>query len=102
MTVFNYFPAKEDLVMHHISDHGSRFAGIVRNRAHGLSPLGALREDFLAALTAHDPFAGLSDDRNFLAFYKMLGDTEPATADQRTEAGPGSRPYRRVLRDPDR
>ncbi|SDW70702.1 DNA-binding transcriptional regulator, AcrR family [Amycolatopsis xylanica] len=74
VTVFNYFPAKEDLVMHHIEDHTDEAAVIVRGRAEGVSPLDALRGHFLARLESRDPTTGLSDDESFLAFHRMLMD----------------------------
>lgn len=72
MTVFNYFPAKEDLVMHHIADHADEYARVITERPAKQAPLDALREHFLAALAAHDPSTGLSDSEDFLAFSKMV------------------------------
>ncbi|GAA1952470.1 TetR family transcriptional regulator [Amycolatopsis minnesotensis] len=75
MTVFNYFPAKEDLVMHHIADHAGEYARVIAERQAKQAPLDALREHYLAGLAAHDPSTGLSDSENFLAFIKMVFDT---------------------------
>jgi AcrR family transcriptional regulator len=61
MTVLNYFPTKEDLVMSHMEDHVEEPARVVRGRAPGESVLAALRRQFLAALAERDPATGLSD-----------------------------------------
>lgn len=58
MTVFNYFPTNEDLVLHRFEDH---FDDVV-----------AVRRDFLAGLRRHDPSTGLYDGDGFLAFQEMV------------------------------
>ncbi|WP_018681402.1 TetR/AcrR family transcriptional regulator [Actinokineospora enzanensis] len=74
MTVFNYFPTKEDLVMHQIDDADAA-ARTVRGRTSGESPVAALRRGFLADLAARDPGSGLSADEHFLAFRRMVVST---------------------------
>ncbi|WP_264929402.1 TetR/AcrR family transcriptional regulator, partial [Streptomyces sp. A012304] len=62
-TLFRYFPAKEDLVLHRIADHEREAAAVVTGaRAEGVAPLPALRRHFLDALAAADPVTGLNDD----------------------------------------
>jgi AcrR family transcriptional regulator len=72
MTVFNYFPAKEDLVLYQSRDHFEETAQIVRARPPGQTPVDALRVHFLAALAEHDPSTGLCDDDDYLAFQRMV------------------------------
>src|SRR5690349_17632351 len=57
-TLFRYFPAKEDLVLHRIVDHEDEAARVVAGQAH---PIGALRRHFLGGLEKGDPVTGLSD-----------------------------------------
>ncbi|SEG76162.1 transcriptional regulator, TetR family [Actinacidiphila yanglinensis] len=71
-TVFNYFPAKEDLVLSQIGDHEDEAARVVREREPGESPVAALRRHFLALLRAFDPIAGLTDIEEVLAFRRMV------------------------------
>lgn len=59
-TVFNYFPAKEDLVLAGAKAHMGEPANIVRGRPVGQTPHGAMREYFLRMLKHHEPMAGLS------------------------------------------
>ncbi|MFI6445105.1 TetR/AcrR family transcriptional regulator [Kitasatospora sp. NPDC050543] len=75
MTVFNYFPAKEDLVMRPMEDHVDETARVVRERPAGCSPLAAVRAHFLAALAAHDPATGLCDQEPVLGVLKLIRDT---------------------------
>ncbi|MCO6006871.1 TetR/AcrR family transcriptional regulator [Actinoallomurus purpureus] len=72
MTVFNYFPTKEDLVLHRFEDHFDDVVAIVLNRKPGESALGALRRHFLAGLDRHDVTSGLNDDEQVLAFQRMV------------------------------
>ncbi|MER6950800.1 TetR family transcriptional regulator [Nonomuraea sp. NPDC000554] len=72
MTVYNYFPAKEDLVMHRLEDHYEEAAAVVRRRRDGERPLEALRRHFLLALDAGDVLTGLNDDPGYLAFQRMV------------------------------
>ncbi|QDQ12302.1 TetR/AcrR family transcriptional regulator [Streptomyces spectabilis] len=70
-TLFRYFPAKEDLVLHRFADHEDEAARVVTGRG-GRSPLTALRDHFRAGLDRHDPVTGLSDDPHVLAFHGLL------------------------------
>lgn len=71
-TVFNYFPAKEDLVLHPIQDHKGEPARVVQTRQPGESPVAALCRHFLAGLETRDPITGLADFDEFLAFQSMV------------------------------
>ncbi|MFJ9541566.1 TetR/AcrR family transcriptional regulator [Streptomyces sp. NPDC101225] len=68
-TLFRYFPAKEDLVLHRIADHEDEAARIVAGQAH---PVDALRRHFLEGLDEGDPVTGLSDHPQVLAFHRLL------------------------------
>ncbi|MFD5468256.1 TetR family transcriptional regulator [Kitasatospora sp. NPDC127059] len=85
MTVFNYFPTKEDLVMGPMEQHLDEPARVVRERAPGTSAVAALREHFLAALERRDPATGLNDDRVVLDVIRLVHDT-PALALRATAA----------------
>lgn len=71
-TVFNYFPTKEDLVLHRFRDHVDELARVVRQRPPGVTPMTVLRDWFLAELGAHHPTTGLCDDPAYLAFQRMV------------------------------
>ncbi|MBV6697637.1 TetR/AcrR family transcriptional regulator [Kitasatospora aureofaciens] len=87
MTVFNYFPTKEDLVMAPMEQHLGEPARVVRERAPGASAVTALREHYLAALAAFDPATGLNDDQVVLDVVRLVHHT-PALA-MRATAGFG-------------
>jgi len=72
MTVLNYFPTKEDLVVSHLEDHVEEPARVVRGRAPGESALAALRRHFLAALADRDPATGLSDAPKVRAVQELM------------------------------
>jgi AcrR family transcriptional regulator len=61
MTVFNYFPTKEDLLFMPMEEHTEEMAEVVRDRSAGESPLAALRRHHLDRLAARDPSVGLND-----------------------------------------
>ncbi|CAM5402093.1 TetR/AcrR family transcriptional regulator [Streptomyces fumanus] len=75
-TLFRYFPAKEDLVLHRIADHEDEAARVAGQDP---APLAALRRHFLAGLDRHDPVTGLNDHPEVLAFHTLLYGT-PALA----------------------
>ncbi|MGW0770001.1 TetR/AcrR family transcriptional regulator [Streptomyces sp. NPDC002676] len=72
VTVFNYFPTKEDLALHRFEDHFDDLVAIVLNRESGESALGAVRRHFLAGLDRRDVVTGLNDNEHFLAFQRMV------------------------------
>ncbi|MFF7448208.1 MULTISPECIES: TetR family transcriptional regulator [unclassified Streptomyces] len=78
-TLFRYFPAKEDLVLHRIADHEDEAARVVRE-APREAPLVALRRDFVAAIERGDPITGVSDHPAVLAFYDLLYGTPALVA----------------------
>ncbi|MEU9078488.1 TetR/AcrR family transcriptional regulator [Kitasatospora sp. NPDC004745] len=79
MTVFNYFPTKEDLVMAPMEQHLDEPARVVRERAPGSSAVVALRDQYLAALEQLDPATGLNDDQVVLDVVRLIHRT-PALA----------------------
>ncbi|MDH6628458.1 AcrR family transcriptional regulator [Streptomyces sp. LBL] len=76
-TLFRYFPAKEDLVLHRFADHEDEAARVVVGAA---SPLGALRRHFLDGLERGDPITGLNDHPQVRAFYALLYGTPALVA----------------------
>ncbi|GAB7109337.1 TetR family transcriptional regulator [Streptomyces phaeofaciens JCM 4814] len=80
-TLFRYFPAKEDLVLHRLADHERESAEVVvAARASGTAPLPALRRHFLDGLAAHDPVTGLNDHPQVRAFHTLLYGTPSLAA----------------------
>ncbi|MGX9888818.1 TetR family transcriptional regulator [Streptomyces sp. NPDC002276] len=71
-TLFRYFPAKEDLVLHRFADHLGEAARVVRERPPALTPAAALRAHFLDRLAARDPITGLNDHPDVLSFMDLL------------------------------
>ena len=87
-TLFAYFPAKEDLVVHRFADHETESARVVRARPAHTTPLEALREHFLDGLARRDPITGLNDRPAIQALYRMLLETPALVARvQRFQAG---------------
>ncbi|RPF34521.1 TetR family transcriptional regulator [Streptomyces sp. TLI_185] len=87
-TLFRYFPAKEDLVLHRIADHEGEAARVVAGEP---APLVALRRHFLDGLERGDPVTGLNDHPQVLAFHSLLYGTPALVArvyayQQRSEA----------------
>ncbi|MBL1109473.1 TetR family transcriptional regulator [Streptomyces sp. 5-8] len=76
-TLFRYFPAKEDLVLHRIADHETEAARLVAGAA---DPVDALRRNFLAGLERRDPVTGLNDHPEVLAFHTLLYGTPSLVA----------------------
>ncbi|MGW7362611.1 TetR family transcriptional regulator [Streptomyces sp. NPDC054841] len=79
-TLFRYFPAKEDLVLHRFADHEDEAARVVAARPEGVTPLDALHRHFLEGLTRRDPVTGLSDHPHVLAFHRLLYGTPSLVA----------------------
>ncbi|MGW0208107.1 TetR family transcriptional regulator [Streptomyces sp. NPDC003233] len=76
-TLFRYFAAKEDLVLHRIADHETEAARVVAGAA---DPVDALRRHFLAGLDRRDPVTGLNDHPQVLAFHTLLYGTPALVA----------------------
>ncbi|WP_031072774.1 TetR/AcrR family transcriptional regulator [Streptomyces sp. NRRL S-118] len=68
MTVTNYFPRKEDLVLDLSEDFVAGPARVVAGRAPDTSPVAALRDDYLAAVARRDPVIGFAPE----PFARML------------------------------
>ncbi|MER7700707.1 MULTISPECIES: TetR family transcriptional regulator [unclassified Streptomyces] len=79
-TLFRYFPAKEDLVLHRFADHEDESARVVAARPSGEDPLDALRRHLLDGLDRHDPVTGLCDVPEVLAFHRLLYGTPSLVA----------------------
>ncbi|MFF5959458.1 TetR family transcriptional regulator [Streptomyces luteogriseus] len=77
-TLFRYFPAKEDLVLHRIADHEGEAARVVAGAAG--APVEALRRHFLEGLERGDPVTGLNDHPDVLAFHALLYGTPSLVA----------------------
>ncbi|WP_328748421.1 TetR family transcriptional regulator [Streptomyces sp. NBC_00285] len=77
-TLFRYFPAKEDLVLHRIADHEDEAARVVTQSDE--APLVALRRHFLDGLEREDPVTGLNDHPGVLAFHSLLYGTPSLVA----------------------
>lgn len=79
-TLFAYFPAKEDLVVHRLADHETEIARVVRARPPGTDPLTAVREHFLEGLRRRDPITGLNDHPQVLRLTRMILDAPSLVA----------------------
>jgi AcrR family transcriptional regulator len=79
-TLFRYFPAKEDLVLHRFADHRDEAARVVRGRPAGTAPLDALHDHFRDGLARRDPVTGLCDEPPVLAFHRLLYGTPSLVA----------------------
>ncbi|MCD2465437.1 TetR/AcrR family transcriptional regulator [Streptomyces sp. MBT42] len=72
-TLFRYFPAKEDLVLHRFADHEDESARVVAaGRRAGTAPLDALSAHLLDGLARRDPVTGLCDHPSVLAYLRLL------------------------------
>ncbi|MGW2301991.1 TetR/AcrR family transcriptional regulator [Streptomyces sp. NPDC001809] len=72
-TLFRYFPAKEDLVLHRFADHEDESARVVTaGRAAGTAPLDALYTHLRDGLARRDPVTGLCDHPSVLAYLRLL------------------------------
>ncbi|MFI6155006.1 TetR family transcriptional regulator [Kitasatospora sp. NPDC051170] len=72
VTVFNYFPTKEDLVLHRFEDHVDDLVDVVRGRRSGESAVAAVRRHFLDGLERRDALTGLDGRPQVLAFHRMV------------------------------
>ncbi|GAA4912944.1 TetR family transcriptional regulator [Streptomyces coeruleoprunus] len=79
-TLFRYFPAKEDLVLHRFADHRDEAARVVTGRPEGVGPLEALHRHVRDGLERRDPVTGLSDEPDVLAFHRLLYGTPSLVA----------------------
>jgi AcrR family transcriptional regulator len=79
MTVYNYFPVKEDLVTGVAEHHIDEPATVVRERAPGQTPHAAMLDFFLASLAERQPYTGLSDDPEVLRLHRLVVGTPALT-----------------------
>ncbi|TJZ51085.1 TetR/AcrR family transcriptional regulator [Streptomyces piniterrae] len=70
MTVFNYFPRKEDLFLDRIPEGRELITRAIRDRGADESPLAALRRLALDLLARRHPLAGVGD--NFTHFWRTV------------------------------
>ncbi|GHD98185.1 TetR/AcrR family transcriptional regulator [Streptomyces alanosinicus] len=84
MTVFNYFPRKEDLFLDRIPQAVALFAGAVRDRADGESPLTALRRLALRLDDERHPLGGVRE--TFAPFWRVVVDSPALRARAREGA----------------
>jgi len=75
MTVFNYYPTKEDLVFAPMEEHIDEFADVVRARPAGTGVVAALRAHFLDQLAAFEPATGLTDVPHVIASQRLIMST---------------------------
>ncbi|GAA4494410.1 TetR family transcriptional regulator [Actinoallomurus oryzae] len=98
-TLFAYFPAKEDLVVHRFADHETESARVVRARPAGVTPLTALREHFLEGLRVRDPITGINDRPDIRALFRMVLDTPSLAARLQRFRSTGERTLAEALRE---
>jgi AcrR family transcriptional regulator len=75
VTVFNYFPTKEELVMSPPEQHTDDLAAAVRGRSPGQSAVAAIRAQFLDALDRRDPAVGFNDEKHILDVLRLIMET---------------------------
>jgi AcrR family transcriptional regulator len=78
MTVFNYFPRKEDLFLDRIPEAAGLFASAIRDRAPDEPPLAALRRLALRLLEERHPLGGVGD--TFADFWRTVADSSALRA----------------------
>lgn len=66
MTVFNYFPRKEDLLFDRLPEIRETLVGAVEHRRPGTSPAGAVRERLLELIAERHPLGGVVAGPRFL------------------------------------
>ncbi|MEO6083814.1 MAG: TetR family transcriptional regulator [Umezawaea sp.] len=98
-TLFSYFPTKEDLVLHRLSDHETESGRVVRARPAGQSPLAALRAHHLDGLVRRDPITGLTDLAPALTLYRLVLSTPSLAARMLEYRENGERALAEALRD---
>ncbi|MET7369368.1 TetR/AcrR family transcriptional regulator [Streptomyces sp. NPDC005566] len=96
-TLFRYFPAKEDLVLHRYAEREDEAARVVSGRGPGESPLAALRRHHLDGLDRRDPVTGLCDTPAVLAFHRLLYGTPSLVARLHAYRGRSEKALARAL-----
>jgi AcrR family transcriptional regulator len=72
MTVFNYFPTKEDIVLKPLEEHTDEPARVIRECLASGSGLTTLRQHVLACIAHYDPMVGMSDNPQVLAVHRLV------------------------------
>jgi len=98
-TLFAYFPAKEDLVIHRMADHETESGRVVRGRPEGQSPLAALRQRYFDGLRDRDPITGLCDIPEVIALFRMVMETPTLAGRMRRFISEGEHALADALRD---
>ncbi|MEZ0071020.1 TetR family transcriptional regulator [Planotetraspora sp. GP83] len=80
MTVFNYFPTKEDIVMGPMEEHLGDPARIVSSRRPGEPVVAAFRRAFLERLAARAAETGLNDNPELLQVINLVKETPSLVA----------------------
>ncbi|WP_327091954.1 TetR/AcrR family transcriptional regulator [Nonomuraea sp. NBC_01738] len=80
MTVFNYFPTKEDLVLGTMEEELGDISEVVTGRRPGESLVAAVRRAFLERLAARAAETGLNDGPRFLGILDMFRRTPSLAA----------------------
>ncbi|MYS15854.1 TetR family transcriptional regulator [Streptomyces sp. SID4982] len=80
-TVFNYFPAKEDLFFDREAEVEQRLATLVRGRPATACPVETVRDDLLSALARDEPTLGLR--RGADRFWRVVLDSPALRARER-------------------
>ncbi|MER7502646.1 TetR family transcriptional regulator [Nonomuraea pusilla] len=80
MTVFNYFPTKEAIVLIPLEEDFSDIAQLVRGRRPGESLVEGARRDFLDRLARHAPETGLDDSPYYRSLLGLVRDTPSLAA----------------------
>ncbi|MCT9934421.1 TetR/AcrR family transcriptional regulator [Planotetraspora sp. A-T 1434] len=75
MTVFNYFPTKEDIVMGPMEEHLGDPAEIASSRPPGEPVVAAFRRVFLERLAARAPETGLNENPELLQVINLVKET---------------------------
>ncbi|MFG1924896.1 TetR/AcrR family transcriptional regulator [Cryptosporangium sp. NPDC048952] len=65
MTVFNYFPRKEDLLFDRVPEMHEMLLGAVTDRPAGTTPVHAVRDRLLELIAQGHPLGGAGDHRKF-------------------------------------
>ncbi|WP_369388855.1 TetR/AcrR family transcriptional regulator [Streptomyces sp. CG1] len=97
MTVFNYFPRKEDLFLDRIPQAAELLAKAVRDRAASEPPLTALRRLALQLLDQRHPLGGVGD--TFAPFWQVVVDSPALRARAREGAEEVERALAAALTD---
>jgi AcrR family transcriptional regulator len=80
MTVFNYFPTKEDILLDPVEGQYADIVSIVRGRRPGESLVAGARREFLERLARHAPETGLDDTPEHISMLQLFRRTPSLSA----------------------